>query len=346
MKSLFANISLVVLLNVLVKPAWLLVEMKVQDVIGHEKWATYAALLSLGFLFITLSDLGINQYATKTLASERADDEEGFAHLLGIKLVLTVLYPIFMLGVGWILRYTWAELQLLFWLCLIQGGNQMMMFFRARFQAAQRFKMDGWLSVVDRIALLIIVGTLFLTRLDMGRFVFARLAAVSIAIILMYSLSVRLFGWTRPRLQLPETRKVLKLSLSFALMTILYSIHDKVDQVMLERMYPDPTANGLYVAAYRWLDAFSMYLWTVLPIFFARFAYFLHDLKEQRKLLHFGQVMAALPMIFVGGFVLTYGDLLLFPYKNSTPEELTTIHTCLKWLFVAAIFNGVFAVFS
>ena len=57
----------------------------------------------------------------------------------------------------------------------------------------------------------------------------------------------------------------------------------KWDQVMLERMAGD-VPTGLYAAAYRWLDAFSMYLWIVLPMFFARFAFFPGDVERQGQL--------------------------------------------------------------
>ena len=102
---------------------------------------------------------------------------------------------------------------------------------------------------------------------------------------------------------------IVKQAFPFAIITILYSVHDKVDQVMLERMLPEPNGaheTGLYAGAYRWVDAVSMYLWTVLPIFFARFASKIHSPKAQTQLLEFGQAVAAIPMIFVSVFVVKF----------------------------------------
>ena len=96
-KNLFANISLAVLLNLLVKPVWVLVEMSVQNVVGHEAWGMYAGLLSFAFLFITLADLGVNQYLTKTLASEPERLQKLYPNLFGLKLVLLAAYPVVML---------------------------------------------------------------------------------------------------------------------------------------------------------------------------------------------------------------------------------------------------------
>ena len=344
-KTLFANISLVVILNLLVKPVWILVEMQVQDVIGHDIWGLYAALLSLGFLFITLSDLGINQYSTQHLASRPELLPDMVPYLLSSKFVLIFFYPIILMGVGWVLGYRGVELYFLALICLIHGSNQLLEFFRANFRALQRFQIDGFMSVFERLLLLGLVWILFLTQLDIERFIYARLLALGVGVVVFYLALVRIYGWIRPRLSLPKVKEVIRYSWAFALMTILYSVHDKVDQVMLERMAGD-VQNGLYVAAYRWVDGFGMYLWTVLPIFFARFAFYIKDHKEQEKLLHFGQPITAIPMIFVCLFVFFYGDKLLFLFDQSSPEQLAIMFTCLRILFIAILFHGFMAIFS
>ena len=344
-KNLFANISLVVLLNLLIKPAWLLMENLVQNAVGHSDWGMYSALFSLGFLFLALADLGINQYTTKTLASEPDKIPSHFPNLLSVKALLTLAYPFLMIGVGWLLGYRGQELYFLAVLCLMHGLLQIVAYFRANYQAMQRFKTDGLLSIFDRLISLLLVGFLFLTQLDIAAFIYARLVGVLLTMVIFYLAITRLYGWLRPRLEWPLIRKMLRMSLPFAIVTVLYSVHDKVDQVMLERLY-SKEETGLYVGAYRWLDAFMMYLWTVLPIFFARFAFFIHDNREKERLLHFGQVICALPMIFASVWVFFYGEHLLFLFTGSTPAQMDTMLGCLKVLFVAALINSFFSIFS
>ena len=344
-KRLFANISLVVLLNLLVKPVWVLMEMELQDQLGHEAWGLYAALLSLGYLMLTFADLGINQYATKTLSSEPQRLTEMFPVLFSAKIALTFFYPILMMGVGWALGYREEALYLLFLLCLVQGGNQLAQFFRANFQALQRFNTDAWLSVAERLVLIALTLGLFWLGLSLEGFVWARLLAVTLTIVLFYVLLSRSHGFLRPRWKLPMIREVVGLSLSFALMTILYSVHDKIDQVMIERL-AGSEESGLYAGAYRWLEAFSMYLWLVLPIFFARFAFYDKNILEQQRLLVFGQKITALPLIFVSLFVLFFGEKLLFLFNESSPEQLATMLACLQVLFLTVLINSIFAIFS
>lgn len=347
-KSLFANISIVVFLNLLIKPVWLLVEMSIQDEVGHADWGMYSALLAFGFLFLSLSDLGINQYSTKMLAGKPELMKTYFPNLFAFKLIIMLIYPLIMVGVGLLIGYDPRQVYFLFLLCFVHGGGQLMQFFRANVQASQKFKLDGLLSVADRLILLLLTAYLFFTHLTIDRFVYARLLAIGLTVLIFYALIIRMYGWFRPRLNLPFVRGIVRSSLGLALMTILYSVHDKVDQVMLERLRPEDgdLQNGLYAAAYRWLEALSMFLWTVLPIFFARFAFFVGKPKEQERLLHFGQVITAIPLIFAAVWVWFHAELLLFPFDQSTPEELEVIAACLRAIFIALAINGCFAIFS
>lgn len=319
--------------------------MEIQDVVGHEAWGMYAALFALGYLFLVFADLGINPYTTQKLASQPELMKTHAPGLLSLKIILMFFYPIFMLGVGWALGYEGIELYFLAIICLIHAGSQLMSFFRANFRAMQRFQIDAYLSVFDRIFLLLLVPALFYTGMTIDGFIYMRILSVGVGAILFYILLVRMYGKIKASFDKSLLSKSLKSSMPFALMTLLYSVHDKVDQVMIERI-AGQLETGLYAAAYRWIDAFSMYLWIVLPIFFARFAFFIKDKKEQQGLLTFGQVIASLPIIFISIFGLFYGDKLLFLFDNSSPEELEVMQACLKILFLALLVNGSFTIFS
>lgn len=346
-RSLFANISLAVVLNLLIKSAWILLNNVVQDRIGHDRFGIYMALYSLGFLFIALADMGINQYATKTLAGKPEDLRKLFPNLFGIKILLSLVYPVFMLGVGYLLGYNFEELKYLFLLCLTHGVVQIIFFFRANFQAFQKFKLDAFASVLDRAILLAIIAGLLLTEISLDSYIFALFISVGVALIVLYFAMIRLFGRIAPKFNRSQALSLLKQSFPFAVITVLYSINDKVDQVMLERLYINgDTETGLYAGAYRWVDAFMMYLWTVLPIFFAKFAANLSNARAQTRLLNFGQGIAALPMIFASIFVFFYGEKLLWLFKDSSTAELLVMETCMKILFIAVLINGFFAIYS
>ncbi|HHG83768.1 MAG TPA: hypothetical protein ENJ82_03380, partial [Bacteroidetes bacterium] len=263
----------------------------------------YLALYSLGFLFLALADMGINQYTTKTLAHQPDLLRTLFPNLLSLKLFFSICYPFFMLGIGWLLNYESQELLYLFVLCGVHGVLQINFFFRANFQAFQKFRLDAFASVLDRVIMLGIVLILLLTDISIAEYIYAYLTSAVVTMLILYIFIVRLFGIIRPGGERKAMKKLLKNSFPFAVITVLYSINDKVDQVMLERIIGGDLGKhetGLYGGAYRWVDTTMMYLWTVLPIFFAKFAKHLDDQKALSKLLAFGQPIAALPMLFIG----------------------------------------------
>jgi O-antigen/teichoic acid export membrane protein len=118
--------------------------------------------------------------------------------------------------------------------------------------------------------------------------------------------------------------------------------------VMLERLGGSAGEKnaGLYAAAYRWLDAFMMYLWTILPVFFAKFAAHHNEPDEQQELFNFGQLITFFPLMFAGVFVFFYGDKFFWIFTHSTPEELKVMTSTLKILFITAIFQGMFAIYG
>lgn len=333
-------------MNLLIKPCWLLLENLVQNEIGHAAYGTFAALFSLGFLFVVLSDLGINYHITRKIAANMESQRSLFSDVFGFKLLLLTVYPVFMGLMGWALDYGYLDIFYLFLISITQGLLQMVLFLRANFQGRQQFNVDSFAGVTEKIFLILIVAALMkMGELSLMSFILSRLAATLAAFLIFYIVVVRSLGWMAPRFNSNNLKELLRSSWPFALMTLLYAFNEKVDQVMLERIAGDHE-SGLYAGAYRWLEAFMMYIWTIMPLFFAKFAYFQKDIPQMKKIFNSGQVLSAVPMIFISVFVFFFGDKLLWLYTNSLPAELLIMESTLKILFIAAMLNGVFVIYG
>jgi O-antigen/teichoic acid export membrane protein len=344
-KRFFGNISFVVLLNLLVKPGWVLVEGLVQNQLGHATFGLIGALSALTLVVAALSDLGLTPYAVQRVAAEPSFMAETFPTLLPLRGALNFVALAAMLVVGWVLGYRGAELVLLAAvgaaLLLAQYGQ----FLRGTLQAHQKFNTDAVLSVVEKFLLLGAVLLLIPFGLTMPRYVGARLGAAAFTTVLLYGLMTRFFGRVRYRWQGPVARNALRASLPFALMTLLYGMNERIDMVMLERL-ASPTEAGYYAGAYRWVDAVMMYAWTVLPLFFAKFASVPRDAAAQRQLLMFGQRVLTLPLLFVVAFVLFRGEVMFWQLSDSSPAEVARMAWCLKILFVNVLVHAFFAIYS
>jgi O-antigen/teichoic acid export membrane protein len=346
-KRFLGNISLAVALNLLVKPGWVLLENVVQDRLGHATFGLIAACSALAVVVATFADLGLTQFTVQRLAAEPKFANRQFATLFPLRGLLTLASLLALLGLGWGLGYRGAQLSLLAavgaGLLLTQYGQ----FLRAPVQARQHFNTDAVLSVLEKLlALGMVVGLLLGGKLGLATYVGARLVAAGFTAVLFLGLLRRLFGqlphrWPRRR----RAGQLLRGSLPFAFIALLYGINERVDMVLLERLSSAREA-GYYAGAYRWLDAAMMYAWTVLPLFFARFAHAAARPRELRQLLWVGQRVVAVPLLLVVAFVLFRGEVLFWQFSNSTGPEVAHMTLCLKILFLNVLVNAFFAIYS
>lgn len=333
------------MLNLLIKPAWLLVENQVQNQVGHAAMGTYLALLSLASILGAGVDLGLGQYTAKHLARMGKGSSSQLPVVLPLKWILTFLFPCLLLGVGWLLGYPGQELHLLL---VIAGGfafSQFLAFLRAMLQGLHHFRADAWVSVSERLLQLVLVAGLLGAGLSLETFVYSRTGAIVLAFGAGLLLIRLLLGKLRYELNWGQVRQVLRGSLPFALIMLVYGMNERVDLLMLEQL-SSKAETGLYGAAYRWVDAAMMYLWLVLPIFFARFAASIGDKPGLQLLLRQGQVLVSAPLIFLSVFVLFYGQLLFWQFENSTARELEQMQLNLVILFGHVALQGLFALYS
>ncbi len=344
MKRFFSYIFLALVLNALIKPASVLVENAVQNKIGHYEWGKYAAWLSLCFLLGPLCDLGINTFATAKLAQSSTDIKTDFASFLGIKVFLVVLYPVLLLLFGWGMGYHGQELGYLLLIAIITALGQLSDLFRSAIKALQAFALESIFSVLEKVILLAGTLALLYVGIDLQDFILLRLLVVGITLGIIAGIVFRKIGI--PLLKIPQNGEaILKGSFVFTLTILLTSANEKIDQVLLKNLIGN-TETGLYSGAYRWLDAINMYLWTILPFFFARFAFLIKDLAAQQKLLNIGQIMSATPLVFMGAWGYFFADKLLFLFPDSSCEELSRMTHFIQILFLGAALNATFAVFG
>ncbi len=341
------SVSLAVLLNALVKPGWVVLENLVQDRLGHAAFGLIAALSALTIVAITLADLGLTQSGIQRTAAEPDFFAEHFPALHALRGLLNGVALAVLLALGWVLGYRGAQLGLLAGiggaLLLTQYG----LFLRGVFQGRQHFRLDAVLSVLEKLVLLGAVLALVALpgALSLPSYVGARVAAAAFTIVLLYGLLRRFFGPVRARLSRPAARGLLRQSLPFALITVLYGLNERVDMLMLERL-ASPREAGYYAGAYRWMDAAMMYAWTVLPLFFARFAGASARPAELRELLHLGQRVVAVPLLFVVAFVLFRGEVAFWQFSHSSAAEVARMSLCLKILFLNVLIHAFFAIYS
>jgi len=253
-KTFFSGLSWLLLLNLLIKPAWnFLIDRQVQNAVGHEAYGVYFALFNLTYVLLFLADAGLTNFLTQSIA---AGNSVNVRQLLRTKFFLLLLYAVACCFVAWITGI--QQRTILFYLVLIQSLTSLFLFLRGLLTANQLYKTDALFSVLDKTLMLFLcLGPVygFFARISIHLFLQLQLiaTAVSVSFLLFLLVKKRLLASSAER---QSVLRLLKSSAPFFLIVLLMATHYRLDGFLLERLHKDGARQaGIYAAAYRLLDA-------------------------------------------------------------------------------------------
>lgn len=277
-QKFITNLAFVLVLNLLVKPFYILgIDTEVLKQVGEEVYGNYFALISFSFLMNIFLDAGITNFNTKNIAQHTQLLQKHFSNIIVVRLLLALAYLILISLSGALLGYSYEQLVVL----LILGFNQVLvafvLYFRSNLSGLHLFMQDSIVSVLDRLLLILICGTLLWSNIttqpfQIEWFVYAQTFSYGVTLLVAFFLVIRKSGSIRLKWNVPFTYMILKQSAPYALLVLLMSMYYRSDSVMLERMLPDGAYHaGVYAQGFRFFEATNMvaYLFAVLllPIF-------------------------------------------------------------------------------
>ncbi|PLX02208.1 MAG: hypothetical protein C0595_11485, partial [Marinilabiliales bacterium] len=279
-KKFVKNLALLLFLNLLVKPFWILgVDRKVQNIVGPEEYGFYSAILSFSFLFYILLDLGITNFNNRNIAQNTQLLRKHFAGIGTLKLLLGVFYAVIICLIAYAWGYRGRELYLLAWVGFNQFLLSFILYLRSNISGLLLFKTDSFLSVLDRVLMIVIVGilvwtSLFSIKFSIEWFVYSQTLAYAVTAIVALIAVLNKSGRLHLNWNTTFFIVIIKKSLPFALLVLLMSFYNRIDPVLIKKLLPGDVGDyqaGVYAQAFRLLDAgqnfallFSVLL---LPIF-------------------------------------------------------------------------------
>ena len=278
MRRFFAkNLLFILALNALVKPVWIFaIDRTVQNRVGHAAYGTFGALLNMSVILQVVLDFGLNSYNTRAISRDPHTFAERFPPLLGLRLLLMGVYAGAVLITGRIAGYKGDEMRLLCGTLLIQTLTILLLFIRSNVAAFQRFRLDGVLSVADRLLMIIVCGTLLLLPSLHGRFriewfVWSQVGCYAVAVVLGFIILWRITRQPiRVSFHFEKIGRLLREAAPYALLIFLMSIYMRIDTTLVERLANKDEA-GRYAAAYRQLDVCNqfalLFAGILLPLF-------------------------------------------------------------------------------
>lgn len=253
------NILFLILVNLLIKPFWILgIDAKVQVIFGNEVYGNYYALVNLAIIFNIILDLGLQSYSNRTVANAQNTFSRLFPNIMATKLVLSVIYLSVIMLVAVFLKYTTAATQLLFWVGLIQVLNSFYLFIRSNIAAKQLYRLEGVFSILDRTLLILIVGSIIYIPLTNAGFDILLFAKIQVATLLVtnvigYQLLLKQYNIVWREIKLTKIKGIIRQSTPFAILIFIMAIFMKADAVLLKQISGDHAA-GAFAAAFRLVD--------------------------------------------------------------------------------------------
>lgn len=259
----YSSLGLLILLNVIIKPVWIFgIDRQVQNIVGTETYGTYFSLLGFSIVFSFLLDWGFTGFFNRELAANKT----GYIHKAGsfflVKLLFSVFYVLVVFVAAWLAGVDHWDVA--GYVVLIQVLTSLFLFVRSIITAEQWFITDAWLSVMDKLLMILVCGSFLVFPSLVGTIsiqIFLMTQVVCTAMALIISSLVLYkngFSFSFHKFFLPDAG-LIKSVLPFGMIVLLMSAHYRLDGFLLERLHHNGAYEaGIYAGAYRLLDAANM----------------------------------------------------------------------------------------
>ncbi len=341
-KNFITNISFLLLLNLLIKPFWILgIDRGVQNALGPETYGIYFALFNFSYLFQVVLDFGINNYNNRLVAKSPEHMGTHLFSSLILKLLLSIAYTVivFIAAVG--VQFDGEQLRILGLLVLMQMGLSFYSFLRSNVNALHLFKTDAVLSVLDKLITSIICGLVLWTgitgwTITIPLFIWIQIAGYGTGIIVALIILSRQQITVSMQWNAAQIRTIFRSSFPYALLGFLMTAYYRTDGVMLERMLgvDGPYQAGVYASAFRLLDAMNILGFLFAGLLMPMFARAMEERTPIAPLLQLGFTLMVVCSVAVGIPLLFHRhEVITLLYHQPDPQA----GTVFGWLMVSFI---------
>lgn len=294
MKKTFAiNIVLLLGLNLFVKAIYLLgIDRQFQLVLGTTDYGLYYKLLNFTLLFQFINDFGIQNYTNRYVSQNRANIENNFNQLIGLKIILSFLYTICIVLIILVFDYEKIQIALILHLVFNQILISAVFFIRSVISGLGYYKTDSFFSILDRV-LLIVFGTLILWYPELKQYLsiqgFVWIQTISIGCCLVLALCFLLFKGIRtnwPTFHFMQLKPIIKACIPFSLIFLFSTVYNKLDVLLIGKWLENGDEQaGIYAASMRIFEASSMVSLAFGSLLLAMFSVLYKDVEKLTELL-------------------------------------------------------------
>lgn len=321
------------LLNVLVKPFWIFgVERSVQNIVGASEFGLYFSLFNFSLLLNIILDFGITNFNNRNIAQNHNILSKHLSNIISLRLLLALAYAFLSLMIALIIGYDERQLFILGVLIFNQFLSSLILYLRSNISGLQLFKTDSFLSVLDRLLMIILCSILVWGNvtdkiIKIEWFVFTQTTAYLLTAVIAFFIVLRKTTFFKFNFDFRFFRVFLKKSYPYALLILLMAFYNRIDSVMLERMLTDGKAQaGIYAQAYRILEAASMFAYLFSVLLLPMFAKMIKKKQAVEELSKLSFSLIIVPAFAIMGVCLFFNneimDLMYWEHVQSSSKIL------------------------
>ncbi len=330
-KKFFANLILLISLNLLVKPFWVLgVDRTVQNVVGTEDYGFYLALFNFSLILNIILDFGLTNYNNRNIAQHKQLLTKYFSNIVVLKLLLSVFYMIIAIFIGLLIGYSWEQFKILLFLIFNQFLLSFILYLRSNISGLLMFKTDSLISVLDRFLMIGIVSVLLWTNITDEKFkiewfVYSQTAAYFITAIVAFFVVLPKIKYLKLKFDKALLFLILRETFPFALLVFLMSFYNRFDAVLIERLLHDGNYQvGIYGQSFRLLDASSQFALLFAVLLLPIFAKMLKNKESVNELVNFSYLLILTPgLILVIVSIFFRVEIMNLLYDDLSPDSYT-----------------------
>jgi len=348
-KKFITNLALILFLNILIKPFWVLgIDRTVQNIVGAESYGLYFSLFNLSLILNIILDLGITNYNNRNIAQHNQLLKKYFSNIIVLKTLLGFAYAIFCITLGLILNYTWLQFHILLFLIFNQFLLSFILYLRSNISGLLMFKTDSFISVLDRVLMIAIVSFLLWSNFTSQTFkiewfVYAQTFAYSLTAITAFFVVLSKSGFLKIKFDKVFLITILKQTYPYALLVFLMSLYTRFDGFIIERLIPDgKLQTGIYAQAFRLLDAVSQFSLLFAALLLPIFSKMIKAKESVNSLVRFSFLLLLVPSIISVVVSITYSHEIMSVLYSNNIESSAIIFAVLMSSFIPISSNYIF----
>lgn len=288
--SFTQNILLLIVLNLLIKPLYLLgIDVQVQNIVGTNEYGTYFTLFAFCFLFQFILDFGLQNYSSTLLSKDREKASLIFPVVVSTKVMLSALFAGLILLASMLLQYDSNAKQVLYWVIGAQILQSFFIYIRSHYSIMGKYRIDGLLSVLDKLMLIFFLGYfIYIEKSSFDIIFFAKCYFWSLFITVLISTTLLKlsFSFVRMQFSIKQSLSHIKKSIPFGLVFLFMTLYIRMDGFMLGQLLDDDNYSaGVYAASYRIYDAFNILGYLFAGLLLPMFAYMLGQKSRVNNLI-------------------------------------------------------------